>query len=31
MFDFTAKSIVVTGGTSGIGRAIVRAFSEAGA
>jgi NAD(P)-dependent dehydrogenase (short-subunit alcohol dehydrogenase family) len=31
MFDFTAKSIVVTGGTSGIGRAIVRAFREAGA
>jgi len=31
MFDFTAKSIVVTGGTSGIGRAIARAFREAGA
>lgn len=31
MFDFTAKSIVVTGGTSGIGRAIARAFNEAGA
>src|SRR5882757_5565438 len=31
MFDFTAKSIVVTGGSSGIGRAIARAFREAGA
>jgi 2-dehydro-3-deoxy-D-gluconate 5-dehydrogenase len=31
MFDFTAKSIVVTGGTSGIGRAIAGAFREAGA
>jgi NAD(P)-dependent dehydrogenase (short-subunit alcohol dehydrogenase family) len=31
MFDFAAKSIVVTGGTSGIGRAIARAFREAGA
>jgi NAD(P)-dependent dehydrogenase (short-subunit alcohol dehydrogenase family) len=31
MFDFTAKSIVVTGGTSGIGRAIATAFREAGA
>jgi NAD(P)-dependent dehydrogenase (short-subunit alcohol dehydrogenase family) len=30
MFDFTAKSIVVTGGTSGIGRAIAGAFREAG-
>jgi NAD(P)-dependent dehydrogenase (short-subunit alcohol dehydrogenase family) len=31
MFDFTAKSIVVTGGTSGIGLAIAVAFREAGA
>jgi len=31
MFDFTAKSVVVTGGTSGIGRAIAGAFREAGA
>jgi NAD(P)-dependent dehydrogenase (short-subunit alcohol dehydrogenase family) len=31
MFDFTAKSVVVTGGTSGIGHAIASAFSKAGA
>lgn len=31
MFDFTAKSVVVTGGTSGIGRAIASAFNKAGA
>ena len=31
MFDFTAKSVVVTGGTSGIGHAIASAFSTAGA
>jgi NAD(P)-dependent dehydrogenase (short-subunit alcohol dehydrogenase family) len=31
MFDFTAKSVVVTGGTSGIGHAIANAFSKAGA
>ena len=31
MFDFTAKSVVVTGGTSGIGHAIANAFSRAGA
>lgn len=31
MFDFTAKSVVVTGGTSGIGHAIANAFSTAGA
>ena len=31
MFDFTAKSVVVTGGTSGIGHSIADAFSRAGA
>jgi len=31
MFDFTAKSVVVTGGTSGIGHVIADAFSRAGA
>jgi NAD(P)-dependent dehydrogenase (short-subunit alcohol dehydrogenase family) len=31
MFDFTAKQVLVTGGTSGIGRAVARAFSSAGA
>lgn len=31
MFDFAAKSVVVTGGTSGIGQAIASAFSKAGA
>jgi NAD(P)-dependent dehydrogenase (short-subunit alcohol dehydrogenase family) len=31
MFDFAATSVVVTGGTSGIGRAIAGAFHKAGA
>ena len=31
MFDLKDKSVIVTGGARGIGRAIVRAFAEAGA
>ena len=31
MFDFKNKAVIVTGGARGIGRAIVRAFAEAGA
>ena len=30
-FDFTATSVVVTGGTSGIGRAVALGFARAGA
>ncbi len=31
IFDFTAKSVLITGGTSGIGEAAVAAFTKAGA
>ena len=31
MFDFSSKSVLVTGGTSGIGKAIAAAFEAAGA
>jgi 2-hydroxycyclohexanecarboxyl-CoA dehydrogenase len=31
LFDFTEKSIVITGGARGIGGAVVQAFAEAGA
>jgi NAD(P)-dependent dehydrogenase (short-subunit alcohol dehydrogenase family) len=31
MFDFTGKSVLISGGTSGIGRAVTIAFAESGA